>query len=608
MDRTNSPARLAATLLVAAVTFLPLSFPSARAAEPAAEPPALQERADRFLNLVNASYQAVSTVEQRALWDAATDVSPAHDAAAEAAGKARAAFNGNPAVITEAKALLERRSELAPLTVRQLERVLLNAAEGPMTNPELVRARIEAETRQASTLNGFTFMLDGKPITVNEIDGKLESLTDLPQRLAVWEASKQTGPALKPGLVRLQELRNGVARELGYHDYFALQVAGHDMTTAEMLKLNEDFLRDLKPLYLQLHTWAKYELAKKYGQPVPKRIPAHWIPNRWSQEWNAMAASASLDAALRNHEPEWVVKTAESFWSGLGMGSLPASFWKNSDLYPVPAGDTRKKNTHASCWHVDLDQDIRSLMSVEANEQWFGTAHHELGHAYYDLNYARPEVPPLLRTGASPSFHEGMATVGEMAARQTPYLQSLGLVPKGKQKDEIAPLLTLALANLPFMYWGSGVMTHWEADLYANELPPDQWNERWWKYVADYQGIDPPMVRGEEYCDAATKTHITDAPAYYYSYTVATVLSYQLNDHIARNILKSDPRACDYAGNPQVGVFFQGMMRQGAMREWRAVLRDATGEELSTRAMVEYFKPLMTWLQKQNRGRQIGWE
>ena len=158
------------------------------------------------------------------------------------------------------------------------------------------------------------------------------------------------------------------------------------------------------------------------------------------------------------------------------------------------------------------------------------------------------------------------------------------------------------------MFWGSGVMTHWEADLYANELPPDQWNARWWQYVADYQGVEPPAPRGEEYCDAATKTHINDTPAYYYSYAMATVLSYQLHDHIARKILKSDPRACNYAGNPEVGAFLQGMMRQGATADWRTVLRDATGEELSTRAMVEYFKPLMNWLEKQNRGRQIGWE
>ena len=38
------------------------------------------------------------------------------------------------------------------------------------------------------------------------------------------------------------------------------------------------------------------------------------------------------------------------------------------------------------------------------------------------------------------------------------------------------------------------------------------------------------------------------------------------------------------------------------------VLKDATGEELSTRAMMEYFKPLMAWLEKENAGRQIGWD
>ena len=32
------------------------------------------------------------------------------------------------------------------------------------------------------------------------------------------------------------------------------------------------------------------------------------------------------------------------------------------------------------------------------------------------------------------------------------------------------------------------------------------------------------------------------------------------------------------------------------------------GEDISTRAMMEYFKPPMTWLEEQNKGRQIGWE
>jgi peptidyl-dipeptidase A len=591
-----------------ALLALPLAAALGLAPAPAAAKSEIQDRADRFLSLVNASYQALYTVASRASWDAATDVTPEHDAASAAAGKAQAAFNGNPALITEAKDLLTHASELDPLTVRELKMVLLNAAEGPMTNPELVAARIDAETQQASTLNSFVFKLNDQPITTNEIDDQLEHLTDVAQRQKVWEASKQSGPALKPGLVKLQGLRNGVAHELGYHDYFALQCARHDMTAAEMVKLHDDFLDQLRPLYAQLYTWAKYELAKKYGQPVPKRIPAHWITNRWSQEWNAMVQVPALEAAFKDKSAEWVVKTAEGFYTGLGRPPLPASFWTKSDLYPVQPPDTRKKNTHASCWHIDLDTDIRSLQNVEANEYWFGTAHHELGHGYYDMAYTRPEVPMLLRTGASPAFHEGFAGLGDLASRQTPYLQSLGLLPKGKPGDDITPLLRDALNTVPFMFWASGVMTHWEDDLYANDLPADQFNARWWQYVAKYQGIDPPAPRGEEYCDAATKTHINDTPAYYFSYAIATVIQYQLHDYIARRILKQDPRSCNYAGNQQVGAFLDGMQKYGATRDWRSILREATGEDLSTRAMMDYYKPLMSWLQKQNKGREIGWQ
>jgi Angiotensin-converting enzyme len=32
------------------------------------------------------------------------------------------------------------------------------------------------------------------------------------------------------------------------------------------------------------------------------------------------------------------------------------------------------------------------------------------------------------------------------------------------------------------------------------------------------------------------------------------------------------------------------------------------GEDISTCAMLEYFKPLMSWVEEQNKGRQIGWE
>ncbi|MBK9797303.1 MAG: M2 family metallopeptidase [Holophagaceae bacterium] len=568
----------------------------------------VQDRADRFLKVVNAGYQSLYYVASEAQWAAATDVKPAHDAAAEWAGKAAAAFNGNPALITEARELLGHRRELKELTVRQLERVLLNAAEGPMTHPRLVADRIAAETAQNSTLNSFVWKLEGQPLSANQIDELLARSTSLPERLKVWEASKENGPALKAGLLKLRDLRNGCANALGYPDYFALQVAKYGLSTDEMMAYNRKFRAELMPLYLQLHTWVKYEMAKKYAQPVPKAIPAHWINNRWSQNWTGFVKAVDFDPYFKGWQPERIVKTAEAFYTGLGFEPLPASFWTKSDLYPVKAGDPRKKNSHASCWHLDLDTDIRSLMSVEANAQWFETTHHELGHGYYFMCYTNATVPPLLRDGANPSFHEGMGELIALATRQIPYLKSVGVLPADYRVNDMDVLLNDALeVAIPFMFWACGTMPEWEAEFYGKNMPADQMNARWWQQVRDLQGVEPPSPRGEQYCDAATKTHINDNPAYYYSYGWATVFKFQVHDHIARKILHQDPRATNYAGNKQVGAFLKQLMAKGATEDWRKVLKEATGEDLSTRAMMDYFKPLMAWLEKQNKGRQIGW-
>ena len=94
-----------------------------RVISPASQPDA-QERADHFLSLANAGYQAVFRVNSEAQWTAVTDVTPEHDAAVEATAKAYAAFNGNAAIINEARELLTHQKELSEITVRQLTAAL----------------------------------------------------------------------------------------------------------------------------------------------------------------------------------------------------------------------------------------------------------------------------------------------------------------------------------------------------------------------------------------------------------------------------------------------------------------------------------------------------
>ena len=568
--------------------------------------------ADAFLDFYSRTWVELYTVAQEADWVAATDVSDAHTAASVASQRSLATFTGNALVIEKAKNLLAKKTLLTDLQVRQLDKILLAAAENPGTIPDVVKARLEAEGKQRNTLDGFAFQLDDgkggkKAVTPNDLDDILHDSKDLAARRRAWESAKSVGPALKAGLVDLRGLRNRVATEMGYPSFFSLQVADFGMSTQEMMETLDRILEDIRPLYVELHCWAKNQLAKRYGQPVPKKIPAHWLTNRWAQEWPGLVDGIDLDPLFAKKEPKELIGMAETFYRSLGFAALPKSFWEKSDLYALAADAPRKKNTHASAWHIDQRSDVRSLMSVKPDWEWFTTTHHELGHIYYYISYSTPAVPVVLRQGANRAYHEGIGELISLAASQQPYLREIGVLEEGKKIDSVRWLLNDALHSAVFLPFSAGAMSHFEHDLYEKNIPPERFNAAWWEYVAKYQGVEPPAPRGEEFCDAATKTHINDDPAQYYDYALATVLKFQLHDHICKKILKKDVHDASYRGSKETGDFLRSILAPGASKDWRAVLKEATGEDLSGRAMLEYYAPLLEWLKKENAGKDKSW-
>jgi len=86
------------------------------------------------------------------------------------------------------------------------------------------------------------------------------------------------------------------------------------------------------------------------------------------------------------------------------------------------------------------------------------------------------------------------------------------------------------------------------------------------------------------------------------------VSHYRICRSCPRKILHQPPQSCNYADNKEVGTWLNNILKKGDTEDWRKVLKEATGEDISTRAMMEYFKSLTTWLEEQNKGRQIGWE
>ncbi len=583
--------------------------PSSASKVPSGAPTEFQLEAQKFLDDYSKTFQAVYTASGEAEWASNTHIVEGDDTNSKrttAANEAMAAFTGSIANIEAARKFLARKADLTPLQEKQIAKVLFAAADKPQTEPELVRQRIAAEAAQTEKMYGFTFKLDGAELSPNDIDGGLRTERDLARRRKIWESSKEVGAALKPGLVELRRLRNSGVQSLGYHDFFGYMASEYGMTTEELAATVAQINRELRPLFTELHTFARHELAARYGAPVPDLIPADWLPNRWGQDWAALVdvAGFDLDVPLKEKGQDWLVQQAERMYTSIGFESLPPSFWEKSSLFPVAADAGFKKNTHASAWHIDLDHDVRSLMSVLPDTEWYETTHHELGHIYYYLSYTNPDVPVLLREGANRAYHEAVGSLMGLAAMQPRFVEAVGLSTGGAKPDPNRLLLQEALKYVVFIPWSTGTMFEFEKALYADNLAPDQWNKKWWELAAKYQGIAPPTARGEEWCDAATKTHINDDPAGYYDYALSFVLLFQLHDHIAREILHESPRDTNYYGRKDVGDFLKSILRPGGSADWRQLLRDKTGSDLSAKAMLSYFEPLRAYLAQINKGRK----
>ncbi len=282
----------------------------------------IQQEVQSYLDSYNKEYQKFAYEYNKADWALNTHIVEGDTETSRQAQEAQeqyAKFIGSKENIEKATEFLKQKDKLTGLQVKQLNRIMYLAASNPQTVSELVKEKIAVDTKQTELLFGYDFKLDGRSITPNEIDEMLVKEKNLNERLKVWEASKEVGVVLKDGLVNLQRLRNESVQALGYKDFFQYQVSDYGMTVEEMRKLCQDMIRDIWPLYRELHTWARYTLAKKYGAKVPDMLPAQWLPNKWGQEWQEMidAEGLNIDEPLKNYSAEWVVKRGEEFYVSL---------------------------------------------------------------------------------------------------------------------------------------------------------------------------------------------------------------------------------------------------------------------------------------------------
>lgn len=453
-------------------------------------------------------------------------------------------------------------------------------------------------------------------LDINGASNILSSSRD-PQELAdVWQGWHSVGVPMRNRYSRFVELSNKGARELGFADAGVMWRSNYDMPPDAFAAEVDRLWTQVRPLYVSLHTYVRSKLAEKYGAgvlPANGMLPAHLLGNMWAQDWAniyplvappASGEGYDLTAELkrRNVDERGMVKYAERFFTSLGYQPLPPAFWERS-LFVKPAD--REVVCHASASGWGAPEDVRIKMCIEINAEDFQVVHHELGHNYYALLYAKQ--PYLHRDGAIDAFHEAVGDLIALSA--TPgYLKQIGLVDQvPPAKADLEYLLKTALSKVAFLPFGV-VIDQWRWKVFSGEIPPADYNKAWWELRNTYQGIAAPLPRTEDDFDPGAKYHVP-ANTPYTRYFLAHILQFQFHRALCREAGFTGPLyRCSIYGNKAAGAKLAKMLEMGSSRPWPDALAVLSGESaMDATAMLDYFAPLKVWLDEQNRDAKPGW-
>jgi len=456
-------------------------------------------------------------------------------------------------------------------------------------------------------------------------EGVIDSSRDPDELLKAWEGWRNIGKPMKDMYLRMVEIGNLGAKDLGYEGLTDLWFSQYDMPADEFLAETDRVWDELKPLYNALHCHVRNELSEHYGEGVVSKegsLPAHVLGNMWGQSWSNVYdlvytpdnpnKSSSIDLTKileeKNIDEMEMMRIAENFFISLGFESLPETFWERS-LFVKP--QDRSVVCHASAWNLDADaNDLRVKMCIERNAEDFSTIHHELGHIFYYQAYNGTQ-PSIFQSGANDGFHEAVGDLLTLSI--TPdYYNKIGLISEAEAKqatsDPISLLMQQALEGVVSVPW-TLMLDKWRAGVFSGETSESELNDSWWQLREYYQGIEAPRERDADAFDPGAKYHIPGNTPYT-RYYLAKILQYQFHESLCNQMGFEGPlHECSIYDNELAGEKLRAMLSLGQSQEWQVALEALTGTRtLSGKSMLNYYKPLKDWLDIKNADRVCGWE
>ena len=520
------------------------------------------------------------------------------------------------------EAALFNNSELSDSTRRKLDLI-----KGSFVMPSPYDSELAKELSNISTEleamygTGSHCFEDGECYDLEAFENVIDNSRDTDDLLRAWTGWREIGKPMKEKYLRMVEIGNQGAEDLGYSGLLDLWFSKYDMPVEEFQNETERVWQELKPLYDSLQCHVKNKLTEHYGpetMPGDGTIPAHILGNMWGQSWiniydlvyEPAGEQSAIDLTAiineRNLDEIEMVEIAENFFLSLGFDELSDTFWDRS-LFVKP--QDRDVVCHASAWNLDSNEDLRIKMCIEKNAEDFTTIHHELGHIFYYQAYNH--LPSVFEGGANDGFHEA---VGDLLALSiTPdYLERIGFISKEEadaaNSDPIALLMQQALDGVVGVPW-TLMLDRWRGGVFEGTTSNQELNSSWWDLRKEYQGITSPAQRPLDAFDPGAKYHIPGNTPYT-RYYLARIMQYQFHEALCKKIGFQGPlHECSIYNSKIAGESLRDMLSLGQSVPWQDAFEKITGtRSLSGTSMLNYYMPLKEWLDKQNDGLECGWE
>ncbi len=178
----------------------------------------------------------------------------------------------NPSDFAFLKALKEKGSVKDPLLQRQLI-ILFNNLARNQVDTAMLRALTDKQSAVAMAFNTNRGTLAGVVKSDNELQQILSVERNQDRRRAAWEALKQVGKKVAPMLIDLAKLRNQIARQLGFENYYMMMLATDEQDPGEVLKVFDELATLTEAPFLSVKQSLDGELAKLFGIAPARLAP-----------------------------------------------------------------------------------------------------------------------------------------------------------------------------------------------------------------------------------------------------------------------------------------------------------------------------------------------